>query len=57
VRLTSETRCAQTMVTVYLVPARGVVATRLWQALVDVQVAVVASISRTAETEVASCKS
>jgi hypothetical protein len=29
VRLTSETRCAQTMVTVYLVPARGVVATRL----------------------------
>jgi hypothetical protein len=29
VRLTSKTRCAQTLVTVYLVPARGVVATRL----------------------------
>ena len=29
VRLTSKTRCAQTLVTVYLVHARGVVATRL----------------------------
>jgi hypothetical protein len=55
-RLACETRCAETMVAVYLVLTCGIVAARLRETLIYVQVTVVTSISRTTETKVASCK-